>query len=343
MAPKTQPRQPKGVPVGGQFAGKENPEPDIELDAISSERWDIHRPAAFNPEDYEYVDGYDNQPEPGSFIGEPREYKMDDGTVVTGTNFLNAHYRWLHGLLEASQTARYGDGFQCDHCGARIRYVAVYRHKPTGDHIAVGETCADGRLPLDKATFQRLRKQAQLDRQKQRCKKAAREAVDGLEDKNIAALLDRDTDPETLDECNRESWDHHIVSDIRDRLWTYGAVSERQVELVTKIRNDIAQRGAVPDAPPDIPVPEGTLTIMGTIKSTKYQKSPWGGSEKMLVEVKTPNGNYRVWGSLPKALDDINGIVGQKVQFKANFERSSKDESFGFFKRPTQVKVLDED
>ena len=373
MVAKTQPRQPRGTPVGGEFAAKANPEADIELDDAArsevhlpthqaSRRTDIHRPEVFDPEDYEWVGAYDNDPEPGSFVGATGEFEVAPGVMVEATNWANANYRYMRGLVESSKTARYGTGAQCDHCGAKIRYVAVYRHKPTGDHIAVGETCADERLPLDKATFQRLRKSAELDRRQQAKKREARAALDGLTNRNVAALLDRETDPDGLDDVDREVWEHHIVSDIRERLWRYGAVSDRQVELVAKIRSDVEHARTAPPAPeiPDMPVPEGVRTIEGTIRAMKYQDSQWGGSVKMLVEVTTPEGRYRVWGTLPRALSDLyrvdygprlaNGSVdtrrtmlgiGKRVRFQAGVERSEDDEAFGFFSRPTKAKMLD--
>jgi len=358
MSTKTQPRQPHGTPIGGQFAGKSNPESEIELASEPEGRNDVHRPVEFNPEDYEYVGAFDNQPEPGSYVGPGGKFEVSPGVVVEGTNFANAERRYLGGLLETSTGTRYGDGSQCDHCGARIRYVAVYRHKPTGDHIAVGETCADGRLPLDKATFDRLRKSANLDRKRQARKNAARAKVAEL-DEEAATLLDRETDPNSLDPSMRRAWDHHIIADIRGRLWQYGDISDRQVELVHHIRQQEAEEPPPPI--PDVPVPEGTHVVEGTVKAMQWKDNQWGGSVKMLVEVETPDGNYRVWGTLPKSLNDLYEIeygpllangstdvkrtargVGKKVQFKATMERSERDESFGFFSRPSQAKLVDE-
>jgi len=358
MSTKTQPRQPHGTPIGGQFAGQSNPESEIELDSDPEGRNDVHRPVEFNPEDYEYVGGFDNQPPPGSFVGETGDFEVADGVVIQATNYANANYCYMRGLLEASATARYGDGYQCDHCGAHIRYVAVYRHKPTGDHIAVGETCADGRLPLDKATFDKLRKTASLDRKRQALKKAARDRLAEL-DADIAVVLDRETDRETLSPPARETWDHPIISDIRQRLWMYGKVSDPQVSLVRRIM----EQESAEQPPPiqEVPVPEGHYVIEGTVKAMKWQESQWGGQVKMLVEVETPTGNYRVWGTLPRTLSDLYEIdsgprlanggfdvrrtpkgIGRKVQFQATVERSGKDESFGFYSRPTQAKLIEE-
>jgi len=131
---------------------------------------------------------------------------------------------------------------------------------------------------------------------------------------------------------------------------------------VAKIRSDAEHATEAPPPPPDVPVPEGVYVVEGTIKAMKYQESQWGGNMKMLVEVETADGNYRVWGTVPRALSDLceveygprlaNGSVdvkrkmsgiGKKVQFRAGVEQSEKEESFGFFSRPTQAKVVEEE
>jgi len=362
-----QPRQPSGTPVGGQFSGKSNPEADIVLDCNDfptdqpapnqPKRSDAHRPSELDPEDYEWVGAYDNSPEPGSFIGPGNDFEVAPGVMVHGTNYANAEYRYLHGLIESSPSARYGDGFQCDHCGARIRYVAVYRQKSTGDHIAVGETCADGRLSLDKATFQRLRKAAELDRKKQARKKAARECLAGIDDPTVRTLLDRDVDRTAMDQETRSVYEHDIVSDIRSRLWQYGSCSEKQAALVRRIFDEATEPLVPP--PPSVPVPVGTHPVEGTIRTMRWVDNQWGGSVKMLVEVETPAGNYKVWGTLPAALRDLYRIehgpllangshnvrhlpvgIGAQVRFNATCEQSATDTAFGFFSRPTKAEVV---
>jgi hypothetical protein len=44
---------------------------------------------------------------------------------------------------------------------------------------------------------------------------------------------------------------------------------------------------------------------------------------------------FLVWGSVPAALGGIE--QGDRVQFNATVTKSDRDETFGFFKRPTKA------
>ena len=77
--------------------------------------------------------------------------------------------------------------------------------------------------------------------------------------------------------------------------------------------------------------PTGRVAVSGTVLSTKWQESDYGSTLKMLVDV----GTYRLWGSVPGALS-VN--KGDTVSFMAQVE--AKEVGFGFFRRPTQAKVL---
>jgi hypothetical protein len=281
-------------------------------------RSDLHRPAEFDPEQYEWVGGYDNNPE-------------------WPTHDLLAFH--LRALLAQSKTAAYGDGTQCDHCGAHIRYVGVFCHMPTGDHIAVGETCAEGRFSYDKATFDRLRKQAQLDREKQAIK-AAWETFQ----------IDHEADWEALHASENE-----FVIDVLRKGRQYGSLSDRQLEAIIKA---VARDAAKAEEPEEItvPVPEGRQTITGTVLSVKLQDSYYGETWKMLVKVETPEGSFKVWGTVPQCfmlqanLRSDSAVEGglawmhrthPMVTFTATVERSQKDESFGFFKRPAKAQILE--
>lgn len=286
-------------------------------------RTDIHRPAEFNPEDYVYVGSYDNNgPNEGIVnreTGELTEWWRDT---------MKPALKSLHAAGNAGRIA-YGTGTQCDHCGAHIRYVGLFRHVPTGDVIAVGETCADGRMEYSKADFDRLRKDAQLDRAAQRVLKAWTQFK-----------VERpEVDWDTLAESTND-----FIVDVLRRGRNNGTLSERQVEAIVEAHardkqyaEERAQREA--NALPTMSVPEGNgMIVEGKVLTTKWQESDYGDTLKMLVEVELDGHTFKVWGSVPSAIDPERGDI---VRFTANFERSRDDQSFGFFKRPRKAEILE--
>ena len=310
-------------------------------------RTDVHSPKNLTTENYVFVGGYDNSPEPGSYIGkgEPVEFTMDDGSVQIGTNFLNAEMRWMRNLVESSTTTRYATGHQCDHCGAAIRYVGVLRHTPTGDHLAVGETCLDGRFTLATPVFHRMRKAAELDRKAQRII-TAWNAYKATHEADWDALA---------------ASSNTFIQDVLGKGRQYGDLSDKQfAAIVTAHGRDLAfaarKAEAALTAAPAAEVPEGKgLVITGSVVSMKDVESMYGITTKMLVLVSTPAGDYKVWGTVPSSLLGGEGIydadnrwietapaaeVGSTVTFTANVERSTKDADFGFFSRPRKATVV---
>lgn len=286
-------------------------------------RTDIHRPAEFNPEDYVYVGSYDNNgPNEGIVNRETGEL------TEWWRNTMKPALKSLHDAGNAGRIA-YGNGAQCDHCGARIRYVGLFRHVPTGDVIAVGETCADGRMEYSKADFDRLRKDAQLDRAAQRILKA------WTQFKAERPEVEWDILAESTNE---------FIADVLRRGRNSGTLSERQVEAIVEAHardkqraEEQAQREA--NALPPVAVPTGNgITIEGKVLATKWVENDFGRTLKMLVEVETDAGAYKVYGTVPSSLncerDDL-------VRFVANVERSDDDQSFGFFKRPRKAEILE--
>lgn len=124
-------------------------------------RTDIHRPSApeFDPQAYEFFGCFDLSPDPVFDAEEIRARRaLVSSLVDQGWKFTSVH----------------GSG-QCGHCGARIRYAALMGHEPTKGLIWVGETCLDNRFSLTKGEFDRLRKNAMLNRE--RTAKAAKIAA----------------------------------------------------------------------------------------------------------------------------------------------------------------------
>lgn len=85
------------------------------------------------------------------------------------------------------------------------------------------------------------------------------------------------------------------------------------------------------------PVVEGRTIITGTIVKTDSKPDGFGGY-RYVMTVKDDRG-FLVWGTNPSNLD---GNRGDRVEFTATCEQSQRDVYFGFFKRPTKAKLLDD-
>ena len=81
--------------------------------------------------------------------------------------------------------------------------------------------------------------------------------------------------------------------------------------------------------------PEGRVEITGTVLCFKWQGSDYGDVLKMLVQ---DDRGFRVWGSVPKSLDDAER--DSRITFTATITQSDRDAKFGFFKRPTKAAVI---
>jgi len=289
-------------------------------------RTDVHSPANLITEDYEYFWCFDNNPEPpapGPFVNISNEFLQE---IVTGIQKSPVSERSYH---------------QCHHCGARIRYVALLKHLPTGAIIAVGETCLDNRFELATAEFHKLRKQAQLDREAHRIKTAAEEQLSELDPDLVDCLAKKD--PETyVNEFTQAARAHHIVSDIRRKLWLYGSISVGQVNLVGKLiiqEQEAQARKAEREAEVKVDAPEGRFEIVGTVVSRKWKDSDFGGNYKIVVKVEEEDGIWLAYVTEPSRIETERGDV---VKLTATWTRSDTDPSFAFGKRPSKPSIVKE-
>lgn len=279
-------------------------------------RTDAHRPAALVTEDYEYLWAFDNQA-PGVLV----RVDMDWWASITNWDPAVPDHRGTH---------------QCHHCGAHIRYVAILRHLPTGYALAVGETCLENRFELASAEFHKLRKAAELDRQAQRIKTAATDFVANVTDEATAALLAKNAD---LSGSDLEGWALDTFTDIRRKLWIYGDISPRQLDLVVKLVSEAPAKKAAVAARQDeatVPAPTGRVQFTGKVVSKKYHENDFGGVYKLTVKVTTPEGVYLVWVSQPSS---VTVEVGDTVTMTATLTPSDDKEHFAFGKRPAKCTV----
>lgn len=289
-------------------------------------RTDAFSPKNLVTEDYEYLFADDNM-RPGRLIG----VDMD----------------WWRSITNWAPEMRDRGTNQCHHCGARLRYFAILRHLPTGYAIVVGETCLDNRFSLATVEFQRLRKLAQLDREQQRIKTAAREYVASLKG-DLAKAMDRDVDlAEAFPFMDQEGYAFSTISDIRRKVWdSYGAATDRQEAFVAKLiaqekgRAEMAARIAAERASETrIDAPVGRITFEGVVVSRKWRDSDYGGAYKLVAKVddQERGGIWLVYVTEPSKIETERGDV---VRMTATLTRSDRDNSFAFGKRPSKAQVV---
>jgi hypothetical protein len=272
-------------------------------------RTDVHSPSNLVTEDYEYAYSFDAHPTEGN--------RSDCVPIV---NMLIADgFRF---------DQVYGDG-KCDHCGANIRYRAVLKHLPSRTLIQVGETCLDNRFELASEDFHRLRKAAELNRSRRRISNLRAEWMAIDSDREIAFAW------ATFSVANNEFGYNGIRHTFVSHINRYGTVSDKFVRAIMRDMaktERIAEERASQKAKMN-PVVEGKgITITGTIVSIKIHENDYGIREVMTVR---DDRGFLVWGTQPASLYDA--IVGSRVSFIANIEKSDRDETFGFFKRPRKA------
>ena len=107
--------------------------------------------------------------------------------------------------------------------------------------------------------------------------------------------------------------------------------SEKSIEALRSIYEKKLEEDKKKESAPSWK--DGRFEVSGVIKSTKWVDSAYGSSLKMLVEL---DDGRSCWGSVPSKLDEVDR--GDLVSFKATFSKSSDDDKFAFFKRPSVSK-----
>lgn len=279
-----------------------------------SNRNDVHSPKNLVTENYEYVNSFDTQRPMWAANDYAKEiiHKVS-ANPVTGERGMN----------------------QCHHCGAWLRYVAVLEYVPSGEYVAVGETCLENRFDRATADFHAMRKQAQLDREKQRIVKAREAFCNSNPD--LAFLADR-----TQDSWPEAVKGNSFAGSLSFALGRYGNLTDRQIEAIRPAiekmiaRFEEKQAAALLPEVEKVPVVEGKVTIVGEVVSERYQDSDYGPTHKMLVK---DDRGFRVWGTVPANLSTYIQ-AGDRVAFSATVTAKDGEIDFGFFKRPTKATSL---
>lgn len=276
-------------------------------------RTDIHRPSApeFDPEAYDFDSIWDMAPE----IPNPK-YSFGTRLIELREQGIRRAPHQSHGV--------------CGHCGARIRYAAILVHRDTGTWITVGETCLDSRFTaLTKDEFDRLRKQAKLDRERinrQKEREARFAALEAI-DPRLSLLRDEEA-----------AWEvNPFVGDVALKAQHYD-LSEKQVTavLASLDRHEQRQKERAEELANAEPAPEGRVEVAGTVLKVKLHDSGFGLTEKMTVKDER---GFRVWATVPSGKEVGEG---DRVTFMATLEPSRDDAYFAFAKRPTRLVVTEE-
>ena len=82
------------------------------------------------------------------------------------------------------------------------------------------------------------------------------------------------------------------------------------------------------------------LGIEATILSHKWRETQWGEQHSMLLEVDLGYGRYKIYGPVPKSLEQDFDPVGMRISMIANLKQSDDDPTFGFFSRPRSASYM---
>lgn len=226
-------------------------------------------------------------------------------------------------------------GTSCDHCSTYI-VDAFWLLSSDGKRFKVGCDCiAKASMTNTHKEAKRILGRVRRDRTRQNKARARRLAA-------FAQMRVALAENENLNSALKA--DHCISHDLRSKLIRFGSLSEKQIALAFKLAGQVAEQNArqADEEARKIAAPEGKLTVDAVILSTRYQDNPYAyGTSvfKMLVMVDTEDGVWKAWGTCPTSLEELSEeLKGMKIQLTATFERSAKDESFAFFKRPKVVR-----
>jgi hypothetical protein len=309
-------------------------------------RTDVHSPKNIVVEDYDFV------------TVRSREDDMN-GFGLAAIEEFNNHRKITNGKFAAHE-----HGGNCNVCGAWFIDYAIFHHVPSNEYIRVGLTCAEH---IQDGLSDHFKRASQIRRAAAKRKAEVDNACKILEEAGILETCEKLFKDDSFGGTVRDSEGFkevfgfylstgefsyltsqaYTLADMVRNLIKYGSWSEKQVAYAVKIADKLE------NAPYEIqkreeekanalPIVSGKQVVEGTVVSVKQQEdnfSYYGGfTWKMLV--KNEKGQ-KFWSSIPKAIFD--GVeVGVKVQYTATVDVSEKDATFGFAKRPSKAKIIEE-
>jgi hypothetical protein len=277
----------------------------------------IHNPKNFQPENYDIVEYMINRPP--VFI---------PGFGMNPNDHLHCVQEWQREMVMVFGEDYRSKIYRCAHCGnGRIKYIVACRHIPSGEVVAFGDTCIKrlGFKDADEFKMNMIRSKANEERKAAKLAEKCNEFM--VENPSFGQAIRCYEDHKDIHERNQ------FAADIVYKFRKYASASERQIAAFIKsVATDHVNAIRREEEAKEVkgPAPEGRVEVKGRILSIKHQDNQWGGCFKMLVKLEN---NSKVWLTAPDGVDtqDI-------IEFKATFERSRDDESFGFGKRPHLIR-----
>jgi len=300
----------------------------------------IHNPVNFIPSDYT-VDGYLDNKAPDAnefFFLSGIDGSAAANMVKAAREQFNADFGRYFGFRDA-ENKHAVIPHNCAHCGKSIRYVVAAKYAPTGEYVAIGETCAQRiDMTLDQFRIKKLHEVA-----------AKRNKTIAAGGKYNAYLEEHADFAEAVGRYYEAGTEvsNHFVNDVLSKLRRYGSLSDAQRDGVInainrgfefaarkaeRVQRDAEEREAAIAA--GVSMVEGRREISGEVLSVKSQDSYYGVTVKMLVK---DSDGLKYWGTVPAA---INPERGDTVTFTATVKKSDDDDMFGFFSRPSKASIV---
>jgi len=247
-------------------------------------RTDIHREGAFVPADY--------VPEFPFHL-----YHTVDGWPIPSWNIDLIVELRQKGAVFAPAGHDSSATNSCSICGAHFVHGEVWRHCNNGEYITIGHTCAAKFELLAEFTEWRREKAGVIAKAVKAAEHRARRVEwFGLARELLAAEPGINADLKTK---------HHIVEDIRGKLFRYGPMTKPQIALVRKL----AAEALLPEEPKaPVPVTDKRILIEGEVISEKWHEpeySNYPGRLVMTVKVQNGAGSWLCWGTEPSAFFDL--------------------------------------
>lgn len=283
----------------------------------STQRNDIHRPAAINPADYTFVafevvrGAFQGDLEACGYMAAQRRIIREHMEKTGGTYSLHAH------------------GGNCMVCGnANAIYTILFYHANTNTYVRMGEICAD-KVECGYGDINPFRAAVRVALGLAKGKAAAAATLVS-EDLSYAWELYTEANQEV-----RRTWKYEeiTITDMVNNLVRYGSLSAKQCNFMRALVARIPARATVEarraaERAAAAPCPTGRVTITGTILKTECKDTAYGPVWKMLLKAVE---GFMVWVSIPTGLAAERGAT---VTIKATVTPSKDDVKFGFGTRP---------